>query len=45
MPKEINEGEGDFLLAGDVILAGTGFRSAGTATARSARCSAARSSR
>jgi N-dimethylarginine dimethylaminohydrolase len=29
MPKEINEGEGDFLLAGDVILAGTGFRSAG----------------
>lgn len=29
MPKEVNEGEGDFLLAGDVILAGTGFRSAG----------------
>src|SRR5690606_36360872 len=29
MPKEISEGEGDFLLAGDVILAGTGFRSAG----------------
>ncbi|MFC7787394.1 dimethylargininase [Microbacterium sp. MAHUQ-60] len=29
MPKEINEGEGDFLLAGDVILAGTGFRSVG----------------
>ncbi|HTN55632.1 MAG TPA: N-dimethylarginine dimethylaminohydrolase [Microbacterium sp.] len=28
-PKEINEGEGDFLLAGDVILAGTGFRSVG----------------
>ena len=26
-PAEINEGEGDFLLAGDVILAGTGFRS------------------
>lgn len=26
-PKEINEGEGDFLLVGDVILAGTGFRS------------------
>ena len=25
---EINEGEGDFLLVGDVILAGTGFRSA-----------------
>ncbi|WP_298868387.1 dimethylargininase [uncultured Microbacterium sp.] len=29
MPQEINEGEGDFLLAGDVILAGTGFRSVG----------------
>ena len=27
VPKEINEGEGDFLLVGDVILAGTGFRS------------------
>ncbi|GAB3604931.1 arginine deiminase-related protein [Conyzicola nivalis] len=27
-PKNINEGEGDFLLVGDVILAGTGFRSA-----------------
>ena len=26
-PEEINEGEGDFLLVGDVILAGTGFRS------------------
>lgn len=26
-PKNINEGEGDFLLVGDVILAGTGFRS------------------
>lgn len=26
-PVEINEGEGDFLLVGDVILAGTGFRS------------------
>ena len=25
-PVEINEGEGDFLLVGDVILAGTGFR-------------------
>lgn len=24
--REVNEGEGDFLLAGDVILAGTGFR-------------------
>lgn len=28
-PQETNEGEGDFLLAGDVILAGTGFRSTG----------------
>ena len=28
VPQEINEGEGDFLLVGDVILAGTGFRSA-----------------
>lgn len=28
VPEEINEGEGDFLLVGDVILAGTGFRSA-----------------
>lgn len=28
MPKNVNEGEGDFLLVGDVILAGTGFRSA-----------------
>lgn len=27
VPKEVNEGEGDFLLVGDVILAGTGFRS------------------
>ncbi|MDH6182228.1 N-dimethylarginine dimethylaminohydrolase [Microbacteriaceae bacterium SG_E_30_P1] len=27
-PLEVNEGEGDFLLVGDVILAGTGFRSA-----------------
>jgi len=27
-PKNINEGEGDFLLVGDRILAGTGFRSA-----------------
>ena len=26
-PAAVNEGEGDFLLAGDVILAGTGFRS------------------
>jgi N-dimethylarginine dimethylaminohydrolase len=27
-PENINEGEGDFLLVGDAILAGTGFRSA-----------------
>jgi N-dimethylarginine dimethylaminohydrolase len=26
-PTEVNEGEGDFLLVGDTILAGTGFRS------------------
>ena len=26
-PEEVNEGEGDFLLVGDTILAGTGFRS------------------
>ncbi len=29
VPREVNEGEGDFLLVGDVILAGTGFRSTG----------------
>nr|WP_232531724.1 dimethylargininase [Microbacterium halophytorum] len=29
MPELTNEGEGDFLLAGDVILAGRGFRSSG----------------
>ena len=28
VPVEVNEGEGDFLLVGDRILAGTGFRSA-----------------
>jgi N-dimethylarginine dimethylaminohydrolase len=27
IPKNVNEGEGDFLLVGDAILAGTGFRS------------------
>jgi len=27
-PENVNEGEGDFLLVGDVILAGTGFRTA-----------------
>ena len=29
VPVEVNEGEGDFLLVGDTILAGTGFRSSG----------------
>ncbi len=29
-PIEVQEGEGDFLLVGDTILAGTGFRSTGT---------------
>ncbi len=29
VPQEIQEGEGDFLLAGDIILGGTGFRSTG----------------
>jgi N-dimethylarginine dimethylaminohydrolase len=28
-PVEVNEGEGDFLLVGDTVLAGTGFRSTG----------------
>jgi N-dimethylarginine dimethylaminohydrolase len=28
VPEEVNEGEGDFLLVNDVILAGTGFRTA-----------------
>jgi N-dimethylarginine dimethylaminohydrolase len=28
VPENINEGEGDFLLVGDVLLAGQGFRSA-----------------
>jgi N-dimethylarginine dimethylaminohydrolase len=28
VPEEVNEGEGDFLLVGDVLLAGQGFRSA-----------------
>ncbi|MCD2443653.1 N-dimethylarginine dimethylaminohydrolase [Agromyces sp. SYSU K20354] len=27
VPAEVNEGEGDFLLVGDTVLAGTGFRS------------------
>ena len=29
VPAEVNEGEGDFLLVGDTILAGSGFRSTG----------------
>jgi N-dimethylarginine dimethylaminohydrolase len=33
-PKFVNEGEGDLLLAGDFILAGTGFRTAHAAHAR-----------
>ncbi len=28
VPENVNEGEGDFLLVGDVLLAGQGFRSA-----------------
>ncbi|WP_347404639.1 dimethylargininase [Solwaraspora sp. WMMD1047] len=33
-PKHVNEGEGDVLLAGDLLLAGTGFRTAHAAHAR-----------
>jgi N-dimethylarginine dimethylaminohydrolase len=33
-PKYVNEGEGDLLLAGEVILAGTGFRTTHAAHAR-----------
>ncbi|GAB3755701.1 dimethylargininase [Microlunatus parietis] len=36
-PTEINEGEGDLLLAGSVILAGTGFRTTRAAHAEVAR--------
>nr|WP_239563107.1 dimethylargininase [Agromyces aurantiacus] len=36
-PEEVNEGEGDFLLVGDVILAGTGFRSDASSHAELAR--------
>ena len=36
-PVEVNEGEGDFLLVGDVILAGTGFRTASDSHAELAR--------
>ncbi|PPG59036.1 N-dimethylarginine dimethylaminohydrolase [Rathayibacter sp. AY2B7] len=37
VPEEINEGEGDFLLVGERILAGTGFRSASDSHAEVAR--------
>ena len=37
VPEEVNEGEGDFLLVGDVVLAGTGFRSASDSHAEVAR--------
>jgi N-dimethylarginine dimethylaminohydrolase len=37
VPDEVNEGEGDFLLVGDVVLAGTGFRSASDSHAEVAR--------
>lgn len=37
VPEQINEGEGDFLLVGDVILAGTGFRSDSTSHEELAR--------
>ncbi|SDX95435.1 N-Dimethylarginine dimethylaminohydrolase [Micromonospora pattaloongensis] len=33
-PKAVNEGEGDILLAGELLLAGTGFRTAHTAHAQ-----------
>lgn len=36
-PAEINEGEGDFLVAGSVILAGTGFRTTPAAHVEVAR--------
>lgn len=36
-PESVNEGEGDFLLVGDTILAGTGFRSASTSHTELAR--------
>lgn len=37
VPEEVNEGEGDFLLVGDRVLAGTGFRSASDSHAEVAR--------
>lgn len=36
-PVEVNEGEGDFLVVGDTILAGTGFRTTPAAHAEVAR--------
>ena len=36
-PENINEGEGDFLLVGDVLLAGMGFRSASNSHVELAR--------
>jgi ornithine--oxo-acid transaminase len=37
VPLEVNEGEGDFLVVGDQILAGTGFRTSPAAHAEVAR--------
>jgi N-dimethylarginine dimethylaminohydrolase len=37
VPENVNEGEGDFLLVGDVILAGMGFRTASTSHEELAR--------
>jgi N-dimethylarginine dimethylaminohydrolase len=37
VPEQVNEGEGDILLVGDTILAGTGFRSDSTSHAEVAR--------
>jgi N-dimethylarginine dimethylaminohydrolase len=37
VPENINEGEGDFLLVGDVLLAGMGFRSASNSHTELAR--------
>lgn len=37
VPVEVNEGEGDFLVVGDLILAGTGFRTSLAAHAEVAR--------
>ncbi len=42
LPRYVNEGEGDFLVVGDVILAGTGFRSDPRAHAEAAAHLAAR---